>query len=719
MSADLPPIPPPVPPKDNPKAIVPDEEWTTPLNARIQLGPASLVNKPRENLRKGGGHLVTWTHLDGQYKEAMANVKSMACNCEQCEPAKSDSKDLEPDQKWRKALEARIQIRVASLFNEAKQNQLIKLRKGVVSPETRRRLDEQYKDATANIKLMATKQYEAELEKERNRRRWIAGEPTRCGWEKLFLAVQPLILNGIKQTQTPTIIDAATISTRSTLTLSLPLTRPCTEKATPAGAPKREEEWELVEAEPQRRVAERRVAIPSHQPRLIRRPGTFHLRKQEQGERDNKEEARHQDKEAARQAKDAHILAEELKQEEAEAVRSAEQAHKIEEKAKRKAEEMKKWQEEATQKEVKKQSEINKREQDAQKLNVDAKRHESEEQQKETELKKNCEIREREEALSLRELEVKRREQMARQREEDVKRLAEEQEKVAEVKQMEFEAVKEGRQLGQLWQEGEVKKKIDDLAKKESDLNARENAVAEWEQIAEIIVEIARRLEEVTKQIQNEAKQMEQDIRTKVTQANNLEQRAKEYATRLEDEAKQRITALEKDAERKVIAATKSEEAARQNAKNRKERARKDEKRLKENFAKGIQMRQEAQMLVEEYTKKFDELLQFKKDILAREKECQRREEDARFSGNLTVDRVSRQYAITGITTTSSRTPSILSSSISLADREQYFQEHQQHPTSALLENPPSYESSLLSVTDMEAFYKMQQSFPVQDLPQS
>ncbi|KJA26948.1 hypothetical protein HYPSUDRAFT_132443, partial [Hypholoma sublateritium FD-334 SS-4] len=105
-------------------------------------------------------------------------------------PTNHDPKDLEPDDEWKTQLKARIQLSLASLVDEAKQNQLTELRKGVVSPETRVRLQEEYKAAMANIKSMASEQYEAELEKERNQRRWIAGEPTAPGWEKFFVAEQ-------------------------------------------------------------------------------------------------------------------------------------------------------------------------------------------------------------------------------------------------------------------------------------------------------------------------------------------------------------------------------------------------------------------------------------------------------------------------------------------------------------------------------------------------
>ncbi|KAF8173623.1 hypothetical protein BJ912DRAFT_931859 [Pholiota molesta] len=54
--------------------------------------------------------------------------------------------------------------------------------KAVVTPEERKRLDIEYKAAMASIKQLANDHYQAELEKERNQWRWIAGEPMLLGW---------------------------------------------------------------------------------------------------------------------------------------------------------------------------------------------------------------------------------------------------------------------------------------------------------------------------------------------------------------------------------------------------------------------------------------------------------------------------------------------------------------------------------------------------------
>lgn len=111
-------------------------------------------------------------------------------------------------------------------------------------------------------------------------------------------------------------------------------------------------------------------------------------------------------------------------------------------------------------------------------------------------------------------------------------------------------------------------------------------------------------------------------------------------------------------------------------------------------------------MLVQETNEKNDKLLQFEEDLLAREKELRRREEKARYSGSSTVDDISMQYTITS---TSTKPPSILSSgNISISDREQFFQEYQQHTTSKKLAGVPSTKSSVISVTDGEAFYQEQ-----------
>ncbi|KAF9475421.1 hypothetical protein BDN70DRAFT_770665, partial [Pholiota conissans] len=92
--------------------------------------------------------------------------------------------DIEPDDEWKKILKARISRDLQSMTKEVKDAQMAELRKSNGGPEDQKRFEEEYKSKMESITEVASDQYQIELEKERNKRRWAAGEPMLPGWSK-------------------------------------------------------------------------------------------------------------------------------------------------------------------------------------------------------------------------------------------------------------------------------------------------------------------------------------------------------------------------------------------------------------------------------------------------------------------------------------------------------------------------------------------------------
>jgi hypothetical protein len=112
---------------------------------------------------------------------------------------KHSNVDFEPDEEWKSQVKKRIEDSLESMVSEVKEKQAAELRKAVVTPETRSRMAEDYKQAMNNIKATATKQYQVELDRERNQRRWSAGVPLNPEWSRILAEEQQRIMDTIKQ----------------------------------------------------------------------------------------------------------------------------------------------------------------------------------------------------------------------------------------------------------------------------------------------------------------------------------------------------------------------------------------------------------------------------------------------------------------------------------------------------------------------------------------
>ncbi len=84
--------------------------------------------------------------------------------------------DFEPDEEWKSQLKKRIEDWMESMVREVKENLAVELREEVVTPETRRRIED-CKRAIDNIKVIASEQYQLELRRECEQRRLTAVVP--------------------------------------------------------------------------------------------------------------------------------------------------------------------------------------------------------------------------------------------------------------------------------------------------------------------------------------------------------------------------------------------------------------------------------------------------------------------------------------------------------------------------------------------------------------
>lgn len=111
----------------------------------------------------------------------------------------SDAAEFEPDDEWKKQLKKKIEGELQSMVQAAKDTQIEELRRGPLSPSDRDRLELEHQNAMKNIRTIADEQYVAELNRERNQRRWVGGAPMDPRWVRVLHEEQEDILASIKQ----------------------------------------------------------------------------------------------------------------------------------------------------------------------------------------------------------------------------------------------------------------------------------------------------------------------------------------------------------------------------------------------------------------------------------------------------------------------------------------------------------------------------------------
>ncbi|KAH7882459.1 hypothetical protein F5I97DRAFT_1961905, partial [Phlebopus sp. FC_14] len=107
--------------------------------------------------------------------------------------------DLEPDEDWKDRLRAEIEDGFRSMYDEARQSLADELAKRVVSAEEREEISKEHVTTIQNIRKLAAEQFNAALERERQERRWAAGEQLDRAWSEGMIKEQQAILDRIEK----------------------------------------------------------------------------------------------------------------------------------------------------------------------------------------------------------------------------------------------------------------------------------------------------------------------------------------------------------------------------------------------------------------------------------------------------------------------------------------------------------------------------------------
>ncbi|KAG1735597.1 uncharacterized protein EDB91DRAFT_555570 [Suillus paluster] len=107
--------------------------------------------------------------------------------------------DFEPDEQWKSRLKLDIENNLRSMVDEAKQNLHDTLKKAPVSAAERERLGDEHLATMKNIRNLAEEQFRIALERERQERRWIAGQTLDQGWSESIIEEQKMILKRIER----------------------------------------------------------------------------------------------------------------------------------------------------------------------------------------------------------------------------------------------------------------------------------------------------------------------------------------------------------------------------------------------------------------------------------------------------------------------------------------------------------------------------------------
>ena len=107
--------------------------------------------------------------------------------------------DLEPDDEWKQTLKLNIEAGLRSMFDEAKQKLNNELAKGIIGAEERERLMADHLATLKTIRQLAEEQFRIALERERQERRWAAGEQLDHVWSESMMKEQQAILDRIER----------------------------------------------------------------------------------------------------------------------------------------------------------------------------------------------------------------------------------------------------------------------------------------------------------------------------------------------------------------------------------------------------------------------------------------------------------------------------------------------------------------------------------------
>lgn len=101
--------------------------------------------------------------------------------------------NLEPNEEWKLKLRKRIEEGLQLMVEAAKDHHTAELQRGPVSVEERERLLSEHHDAVESIRKLAVRDFQSELERERQQRRWALGQPMLSQWSQAFQGEQDII----------------------------------------------------------------------------------------------------------------------------------------------------------------------------------------------------------------------------------------------------------------------------------------------------------------------------------------------------------------------------------------------------------------------------------------------------------------------------------------------------------------------------------------------
>jgi hypothetical protein len=128
----------------------------------------------------------------------------------------SSAVDFEPDEQWKSRLKVDIENNLRSMVNEAKQSLQDTLKKAPVSAIERERLTEEHVATMKNIRNLAEEQFRIALERERQERRWAAGQTLDQEWSESMIKEQQAILDKIERERKDKVAQSASSSSQPT-----------------------------------------------------------------------------------------------------------------------------------------------------------------------------------------------------------------------------------------------------------------------------------------------------------------------------------------------------------------------------------------------------------------------------------------------------------------------------------------------------------------------
>lgn len=120
-------------------------------------------------------------------------------------PVSSGSSDFEPSEGWKVELRQQIEIGLAPMVDKAKHDLNVKQKGGVLTESA---IQNDHRKVMDNIRKIAQEQFHIAVERERQERRWAAGQHMDPEWSEAMIREQQAILDNIKKEGPPQSTDS-------------------------------------------------------------------------------------------------------------------------------------------------------------------------------------------------------------------------------------------------------------------------------------------------------------------------------------------------------------------------------------------------------------------------------------------------------------------------------------------------------------------------------